>query len=223
MPSRLRATIRTHWQFSLVLLAAALLRLVIIVAYQPIMWFNDSFNYFSDAVTQVPDSIRANGYPFFLSVFLLPFHSVYLVAVIQAAMGLGMGILIYALLRHRGLPWWGAALPAVPVLFDVFEMQIEHMVTADTLFTFLVTLAVVICCWRDRPSVITMAIAGLLIGYATIVRSVGMPLLIVMLVAMVLRWVGWRRLVTLAVVGLDRKSTRLNSSHLSVSRMPSSA
>jgi hypothetical protein len=202
VPARLRTTIRAHWQFSLVVLVAAVLRIVIIVAYPPIMWFNDSYNYFYDAVTHIPDSVRPNGYPFFLSLFLLPFHSVYPVAVIQALLGLGMGIGIYALLRRRGLPWWGAALCAVPVLFDVFEMQIEHMLTADTLFTFLVTLAVVICCWRDRPSVTAMAIAGLLIGYATIVRSVGEPLLIVVLVAMLLRRAGWRRLLALAVAGL---------------------
>jgi hypothetical protein len=201
-PSRLSRTIRAHWQFSLILLAAALLRVVIIAAYPPIMWFNDSYNYFYDAVTHIPDTLRPNGYPFFLSVFLLPFHSVYPVAVVQAGLGLTMGILVYAVLRRRGLAWWAAALAAVPVLFDVFEMQLEHMVTADTLFTFLVTLAVVICCWRDRPSVIAMAIAGLLIGYATIVRSVGEPLLIVVLVGMLLRRVGWRPLATLAIAGI---------------------
>jgi hypothetical protein len=202
VPSRLRGTIRRNWQFSLILLAATLLRVVIMVAYPPIMWFNDSYNYFSDAVTHIPDTIRPNGYPFFLSVILLPFHSVYPIAVVQAGLGLAMGILIYALLRRRGLPWWGAALPAVPVLFDVFEMQLEHMVTADTLFTFLVTAAVVICCWKDRPSVIAMAIAGLLIGYATIVRSVGEPLLVVVLVGMLMRRIGWRRVVTLAIAGI---------------------
>jgi hypothetical protein len=202
VPSRLRRTIRAHWQFSLVLLAAALLRLVIIVAYPPIMWFNDSFNYFYDAVTHIPDTIRPNGYPFFLSVFLLPLHSVYPIAVVQAGLGLTMGVLIYALLRRRGLPWWGAALPALPVLFDVFEMQLEHMITADTLFTFLVTLAVVICCWKDRPSIVAMVFAGLLIGYASVVRSVGEPLLLVVLVGMLLRRIGWRPLIALAIAGL---------------------
>ena len=202
IPSRLRSTIRTHWQFSLILAAAALLRIVIIVAYPPIMWFNDSYNYFFDAVTNIPDNIRANGYPFFLSLVMLPFHNAYPLAVIQAVMGLAMGVLIYALLRRRGLPWWGAALPAVPVLFDVFEMEIEHMVTADSLFTFLVTLAVVICCWKDRPSVTAMAVVGLLIGYATVVRSVGEPLLVVIIVGMLLRRVGWRRVTALAVAGV---------------------
>jgi hypothetical protein len=201
VPSRLRRTARVHWQFSLVLLVATVLRAVIMAAYPPIMWFNDSYNYFYDAVTNIPDFIRANGYPFFLAIVLLPLHSVYPLAIIQALMGLAMGILIYALLRRRGLPWWGAALPAVPVLFDVFEMEIEHMVASDTLFTFLLTLAVVICCWKDRPSVTAMVVAGLLIGCATTVRSVGEPLLAVVFVGMLLRRVGWRRIVALLVAG----------------------
>ena len=57
-------------------------------------------------------------------------------------------------------------------------------------------------CWSDRPSVWTMAVAGLLIGYATLVRTVGEPLLVVALVGRLARRVGWRRLAALAVAGL---------------------
>ena len=193
---------RVHWQFSLVVAAAFLIRAVVLLAYPPIMWFNDSFNYVSDAISYIPDEVRANGYPFFLSLALVPWHNVYPVALLQAAMGMAMGIAIYALLRRRGLPWWGAALPAVPVLFDVFELQLEHMITADTLFTFLVTVALVLCCWRDKPSVTVMAVAGLLVGYATLVRSVGEPLLIVFIVAMLIRRAGWRQLLALTLAGV---------------------
>lgn len=202
LPARVGRNIRTHWQFSLVILAAVIMRVMVVAGYPPIMWFNDSFNYFSDAVTHIPDSARPNGYPFFLSLVLVPLHNMYPVAILQAAMGVAMGIAIYALLRHRGLPWWGAALPTLPVLFDVFELQVEHLITADTLFTFLVTIALVICCWRDRPSIPAMAVTGLMIGYATIVRSVGEPLLVLFILGMLLRWVGWRRLAVLAVAGV---------------------
>jgi hypothetical protein len=201
LTERLRQRAVAHWQFGLVVLAAVVVRIIVILGYPPILWFNDSYNYVYDAITHKPDEIRPNGYPFFLDL-LLPLHSLYPVAVLQAAMGVGMGIGIYALLRHRGLPWWGAALPALPVLFDAYELHIEHMVTADTLFTFLVTVAVVILCWRDRPSVLVMAIAGLVIGYATVVRSVGEPLLVVVAIGMLARRVGWRRLVTLVVAGI---------------------
>jgi hypothetical protein len=205
--ARLRRTIRVHWQFSLIVAAAVLMRTIVLAAYPPIMWFNDSFNYVSDAISYIPDQVRANGYPFFLSLALVPWHNVYPVALLQAAMGLAMGVAIYALLRRRGLPWWGAALPAVPVLFDVFELELEHMVTADTLFTFLITIALVICCWRDRPSVTMLAVAGLLVGYATLVRSVGEPLLIVFIVGMLIRLgffkhSGWRQLLALTVAGV---------------------
>jgi len=199
--ARLSRPAVTHWQFTVVLAAAIVVRLIVILGYPPILWFNDSYNYVYDAVTHIPDAIRPNGYPFLISL-LLPFHNAYPLAVLQAAMGVAMGVLIYALLRHRGLPWWGATLPTLPVLFDSYALHLEHMVTADTLFIFLGTVAVVILCWSDRPSVPVMAAAGLLIGYATLVRSVGQPLLAVVVVAMLVRRVGWRRLAALLAAGI---------------------
>ena len=190
-----------HWQFGLVLVAAIVARVVVVLGYPPILWFSDSYNYLYDAVTHIPDQVRPNGYPFFLQL-LLPVHSIYSIGLLQAAMGVVAGAAIYALLRHRGLPWWGATLPALPVLFDAYELHLEHMVTADPLFIFLVTVAVIILCWSDRPTIWTMALAGLFIGYATLVRSVGEPLLVVAVVAMLVRRVGWLRLVILAVTGL---------------------
>jgi len=199
--TRLTRPAVTHWQFTVVLAAAVLVRIIVIVGYPPILWFNDSYNYIYDAVTHIPDPVRPNGYPFFIKL-LLPLHSAYPLTLLQAAMGVGLGVIIYALLRHRGLPWWGATLPTLPVLFDAYELHLEHMITADTLFIFFGTVAIVILCWSDRPSVPVMAVAGLLIGYATLVRSVGQPLLVVVLVAMLVRRVGWRRLVTLLVAGV---------------------
>ncbi len=190
-----------NWQFGLVVAAAIVVRIVVILGYPPILWFSDSYNYLYDAVTHIPDQARPNGYPFLLQL-LLPLHSDYPIGLLQAMMGVVVGAAIYALLRHRGLPWWGATLPALPVLFDAYELHLEHMVTADPLFIFLVTVAVVVLCWSDRPSILAMVVAGLLIGYATLVRSVGEPLLVVALVAMLVRRAGWRRLAALAVAGI---------------------
>ena len=199
--TRLIQPVRTHWQFSVVLLAAFVARIVVVLGYPPVFWFSDSYNYVYNAVTHIPDAVRPNGYPFLLDL-LLPLHSDYAISLLQAAMGLGVGVAIYALLRHRGLPWWGASLPTLPVLFDSYELHLEHLIAADTLFMFLVTVAVVMLCWSDRPSVLAMGVAGLLIGYATLVRSVGEPLLAVVFVAMLVRWVGWRRLAALAIAGI---------------------
>ena len=199
--ARLSRPAVTHWQFTVVTLAAIVVRILVMIAYPPILWFNDSYNYLYDAVYHIPDQVRPNGYPLFLDL-LLPLHSVSPISILQAAMGVGIGVAIYAVLRHRGLPWWGATLPALPVLFDAYELHLEHMVTADPLFIFLVTLAVVFLCWSDRPGILAMAVAGLMIGYASITRSVGEPLLAVVFVAMLARRVGWLRLVSLLVAGI---------------------
>jgi hypothetical protein len=190
-----------HRAFTVVLVVAAALRAVVILGYPPIFWFNDSYNYVIDAVTRTPDVVRSNGYPFFLQA-IEPFHSLLLLATLQAMMGLAMGLAIYAVLRRRGLPWWGATLCALPVLFDVFELQLEHMIMSDVLFYFLVTMAIVLLCWSDRPAWFTCVVVGLLIGYATLVRAVGEPLLVVVAVLLVVRRVNWKKAGAVLIVGL---------------------
>ena len=190
-----------HWQFGVVVAVAVALRCVVMLGYRPILWYSDSYNYIADAVDHIPDVVRSSGYPFFL-LALLPLHSLTLVAALQALMGVLMGVAIYAVLRRRGLPWWGAALPALPVLFDVFELQLEHMVMSDVLFIFLITVAVAALCWFDQPPVTVSVIAGLMIGYAAIVRTVGEPLLAVVVVALLLRRVNWKRVAVLLLAGL---------------------
>ncbi|HEY4464396.1 MAG TPA: hypothetical protein VGN41_17150 [Streptosporangiaceae bacterium] len=199
--ARGRAVLAAHWQFAVVALAAVGIRCVVLLGYPPILFYSDSYNYITDAVSKYPDVIRSDGYPLFLYL-LLPFRSFTLVAVLQAAMGVAIGVAIYAVLRRRGLPWWGATLAAVPVLFDAFELQLEHLVMSDVLFLFLVTIAIVALCWFDRPPVLICVVAGLLIGYADLVRSVGWPLLIVLAAGLLLRRVNWKRVGLMVVVGL---------------------
>jgi hypothetical protein len=199
--SRLREIARNHRPFGIVLIAAALLRLVVMLGYPPAMFFNDSYNYMTDAITKYPDMVRSNGYPFFLYL-LLPFHNLNVVTGLQALMGLAMGAGIYAVLRRRGLPWWGATIAALPVLFDVFELQLEHMIASDVLFYALMTLVLVMLCWWDRPPMWAAILAGLATGYAATVRTVGEPLLVLIVIGMLARRMGWRRIVATAVAGL---------------------
>jgi hypothetical protein len=198
---RLSAVVRANRTFSIILLAAALLRLIVMLGYPPAMFFNDSYNYMTDAYTKTPDMVRSDGYPLFLYL-LLPFHSLNVVTGLQALLGLAMGAGIYAVLRHRGLPWWGATIPALPVLFDVFEVQLEHMIAADVLFYALVTLVLVLLCWWDRPPLWIAVLAGLATGYATTVRTVGEPLLVLVVIGMLLRRMGWQRVLATAVAGV---------------------
>lgn len=201
LAARLRRLTGAHRPFLAVLAVAAVLRVIVMLGYPSAMFFNDSYNYMTDAVTRSPDIVRSDGYPLFLYA-LLPFHSVALITALQALMGLAMGVAIYAVLRRRGLPWWGATIASLPVLFDVFELQLEHMIAADVLFYALITAVLVLLCWWDRPPPAVAAIAGASIGYAATVRSVGEPLLIIVVIGMVLRRMGWRRIAATAVAGI---------------------
>lgn len=207
MPSTSRRSRRTarlwrgHWPFLTVVAAAVAIRVVVLLGYPPIMWYGDSYSYVAAAVQGTPTPARLDGYPLLLAA-LAPVHDLTVLAALQAAMGVAMGVAIYAVLRRRGLIWWAATLAALPVLFDVFEIQLEHLVMSDVEFTFLVTVAVVALCWYDEPPLWLVVVVGLLIGYATTVRSVGEPLLVVVAVGMLLRRIGWRAAAAMFVAGL---------------------
>lgn len=197
-PARCYRLVRRHQLFAAVLAGAAALRAVVMLGYPPVMWFNDSYAYVNEAVHHVTAANHPSGYSAFL-LLLLPAHSFTLVAALQHLMGLAIGLASYALLRRRGLPAWGATLAAVPVLYDAYQVQLEQQVMADTLFMALITGALVLLCWRDRVSPLVAAVAGLALAGAMLVRSAGLPLLAVVAVCLLIRWAGWRPLVSLLV------------------------
>src|SRR6201996_6867299 len=182
--------------FTLVLMPAALPRADAELGDRWQSWFNDSFSYLQAAVTLTPGTTRPAGYPVYLWL-LSPAHSYLLVTVSQHLMGLGIAVMIYALARHRfGAPAWVAVLATLPVLYDGFEIQLEHLIMADTLFLFLALGAVTVLLWSPRPSWRACLAAGLLLGVASIVRSTGLPLLAVFaLYVIVMNWRGWRFMV----------------------------
>jgi len=199
--ARLGRAVAAHRAFSVVLAAATLLRIVVMLGYPPAMFFNDSYNYLTDAIIHVPDPIRSSGYPLFL-FFLEEFHNLSVVTGLQALMGLAVGVGLYAVLRRRGLPAWGAIVCSLPVLFDAYELQLEHMVASDVLFYTLLTAALILLCWWDRPPVVAAVLAGLMVGYAATVRNVGEIMLVFIIAGMLARRMGWRPIVAALVAGL---------------------
>lgn len=212
-PRRAQRLIRRHWLFAAVLAGGAALRAVVMLGYPPAMWFNDSYSYVYEAIHRVTAANHPAGYPAFL-VLLEPAHSFTLVAAVQHLLGLAIGVAIYAVLRRRRLPGWGAALAALPVLYDAYQVQVEQQVMADTLFMALIAGALVLLCWRDRVSPLAAGLAGLALGAAMLVRSAGLPLLAVAALCLLIRWAGWRQFAALLVAGLIPVAAYIGVYHL---------
>ena len=199
--ARARGLLARHWLFAAVLAGAAALRAVVMLGYPPVIWFNDSYAYVASAVYHSVSRARPGGYPAFLAA-AEPFHSFELIAALQHLMGLAIGAGIYALLRRRGLPAWGAALAAVPVLYDAYQVQLEQQVMSDALFMVLLAAVVVLLCWQDRVSMRVAVVAGVLVGLAALVRSVGLPVLVVVAVCLLAWRAGWRPVAALVAAGV---------------------
>ena len=194
-----------HRLFIIVLTPAVLLRVDAELGYQWHAWFNDSFQYVQNTVHFRLDPTRVSGYSIWLKI-LQPLHTYAVVTILQHLMAVAVAVMIYALARHRfRSPAWLATLATVPVLYDGFEIQLEHLIMADVPFLFLLTLAVTLLLWDPAPpapSLRRCVLIGALLGVAEIMRSVGLPLLAVFAVYMIIRRISWRKVAATIVVCL---------------------
>jgi hypothetical protein len=201
VPAVLRRVLAKNKLFAAILVPAFLLRVDAELGYRWQSWFNDSWDYMDTAVTMKLNPARPSGYSLYL-LLLRPFHSLALVTISQHLMGLLVAVMIYALAKRRfHAPNWIAVVATLPVLFDGFEIQLEHLVMSDTLFLFLAMLAVTLLLWNPRPSWWVCLLAGLLIGLSSIVRSTGLPLMAVFVVYLAIRYLLDRRWLA-GVIGL---------------------
>jgi hypothetical protein len=196
--SGLRARAARTWSgnrlFIIVLTPAVLLRLDAELGYQWQAWFNDSFEYVQNTVKLDLDPTRVSGYSLWLKLFQV-FHTYAIITILQHLMALGIAVMFYALARRRfRTPAWLATLATVPLLYDGFGIQLEHLILSDIPFLFVVALAVTVLLWDPEPSMRRCLIAGALLGIGEILRSVGLPLLAVFAVYMIIRRVSWKRI-----------------------------
>jgi hypothetical protein len=201
---RIRDFLVVNWIFAIALVLGAALRVITMLGFPPAIWFGgDSASYVNSGLRWWPGVSRESGYGVMLGL-LHPFHSFAVVTGVQHLLGLACAVLIYALLRHRyRLPAWGATLASLPVLLDVYVIQLEQEILADSTFTFLCVAAVTLVLWwpdRERPRW-SLPAAAALFAVASAFWPVGLPLLIMLLVFMLVRRIGWRALVSTAVAG----------------------
>jgi hypothetical protein len=188
-----------HWMLCVLLGLGAGLRVLTMLAYQPAILYIDSFNYLDNLSDLRPDGLRPIGYDLILNVLLLV-GGLRAVAVVQHLLGLGMAVMIYRLLLRHGARRWLAAVASAPVLLDAYQVQIEHNIMPDVWFQALLAVIIWVLTWRGLPSPWHAAGAGALIGFAVMVRLVGIALLLPALAYLVVAgslWVnrtGWRRI-----------------------------
>ncbi|MFI6733877.1 hypothetical protein ACIBI9_13180 [Nonomuraea sp. NPDC050451] len=176
---------KPHGWFLAVLALGTALRALAMLGYRPALWFPDSYTYIVTVFKPRPDLVRPAGYSMFLKL-LEPFHGFGMVAVAQHLLGLATGVLIYRVARRA--PRWVATLATVPVLLDAYQIELEHLLVSDTLFMFLVVAAVALCVSERRARAAGGVVAiGLLLAAATLTRTVGQPLIVLLAAWYVLR------------------------------------
>src|SRR6201987_2957480 len=149
---RVREVIRRNKLFTGALAVGAILRLLAVLGYPGALWFaGDSYVYLGAALRPQPNLSKSTGYSFFLRL-LLPFHSLTLVTAVQHLMGLAVAVLIYVLLRRNNVSKTWSAIATLPVLLDGYIIEDEHLIMAESLFTFLLMVAVTLLLWRPRSS-----------------------------------------------------------------------
>jgi len=187
-----RSLWRRHRLFTILVLISLVPRILAALSFRPALLTADSFLYMQGAVQHNLGTIRPSGYSLFLAlVGVLP-HPLLVVTTLQHLMGIGVAVIVYALLRYWGLPGWGAALAAAPVLLDTREVALESYILPDTLFCLVLLIVVALLATRHVPRMWQCVSAGLLLAYVTVLRGNGLVLVVVVAVFLLIRRVGWR-------------------------------
>ena len=190
-PGRLIRAARTHWLFSILFVAGAVGRVLATQAYRPALLYFDSFGYIANRVTLLPQGQDPIGYSLVVNA-AEGLANLLTLVIVQHALGLAMGLCIYALLRRFGAPKILAAIAAAPILLDAYEWQMEEYVLSDSVFLAMVTGAMVLLVWRRKVGAGIGAAAGLILGLSVVVRTVGevtiLPALAFVLVAGAVKW-----------------------------------
>ncbi|WP_131981822.1 hypothetical protein [Actinomadura sp. 6K520] len=181
------------------LVAGVVLRVGAVRAFRGTLWFNDSYDYLAIANDPFPHPLRPSGYGLFLWV-LKPFHSVALVTALHHVAIVGLAVVGYRMLvRDFDVRRGWAALAVVPLLLDSFQIELEHLLLSDTLFTVLVFGAMLVVAKPGATGWRRAAMVGLLLGFAAVTRTVGAPLFLIVVLYLLVRRTRWPVYVALSL------------------------
>jgi hypothetical protein len=197
---RVGPILRRHWLFAAFLVVAVGLRFVVLIAYWPgLELFTDSSDYLALAHAVIPGPWHPAGYPVFLALLSVT-GQLAVVVVVQHLMGIAMGLLIYRLVLRLGARRWLAALAALPVLLDGYQLSLEQFITAETLTSLLLLGGLVVLFSREAIGARRGAAVGLLLAAASLTRTSILPVLIVVGLYLLLRRRRYALLTYCAVV-----------------------
>jgi hypothetical protein len=193
------STARTNWLFLALLSVGTLLRALVWLAYKPALLLQaDTYTYLFQALGPLPRGPRPAVYPLILKG-LLVFDRLWVVTVAQHLVGLGLAVLLYALLRRLTVAPVVAALGVAPLLLEGYQLNVEQYVLTETFFEAMIIGAFALLAWRPKPPVVVVAGAGILIALSGLTRFAGLSLIPVALLYVLMRRFGWVRVLGLSV------------------------
>ncbi len=190
LAARLGHVLRRHWLASVLLTAGLVLRVLVVLAYRPAIFYQDTTRYLYQAQGNDPVGYRV---PLRGILLIGNFDTV---AAVQHLLGLGMAVALYCLLQRRGVARWLAALAIAPVLLDAYQLQLEQMIMPDVWFEALIVAGLAVLLWPGPVSgYLTWRralAAGLVLGAAVPVRQVGEILILPAICYVLVSVPGWR-------------------------------
>jgi hypothetical protein len=200
LTGRLSGVSRRHTGAVIVLMAGAVLRIVMIVAYPPALWFQGDSGACIRRAQQWPQ--MGNRWPYlWLLMFLEPTGTFYSVELVRHLAGLSLAAAGYAFLRRVGVGAWVAAAAIAPMTLDARQLTLEQFILTETLLTTLLGVAALLVVWRNRPGWDACALAGVAVAIGWATRPSGIFAVAVLLLFLQIRWTGWRQPVAYLVNG----------------------
>ncbi|MDX6699309.1 MAG: hypothetical protein QOE65_2706 [Solirubrobacteraceae bacterium] len=161
---------------ALLVVAGVLLRAYFVVEWRPaITGYSDSGIYFQNGVEGAfTDPFRTVGY----SLFLIALHWVtphlLLVTLVQHAMGLATGVLLFLAVRASGAPAGLGLVPAAVTCLGGTQLFLEHAALSETLFMLLLAGILYAAVRAQRGGLGWAVAAGGCAGLAGTVREAGL-------------------------------------------------
>ncbi|MBB4683062.1 glycosyltransferase [Amycolatopsis jiangsuensis] len=183
--------LRRHAFLLVLLVLGTALRVLTWVAYRPALLYIDSFRYLDNLQGLRADQLNPIGYDLLLRP-LLAVGGLAFVAAVQHLAGMAIAVGIYALARRLGARHWVGALAAAPLLLDAYQLQIEQNIMSEVLFEALLLGLLWLLLAKGKPNWRRIALAGLVVGFAVLVRLIGIALAVPFLLYVLAAGRAWR-------------------------------